>query len=264
MEQGENAVTTTIGSVATSVTGAGSWDILLIIAVMLICGGLGGFAAWLLAPSVKDDSDNIRYQWFGYVAVGAIASIAVPLFLSMAQSTLIADGAVFAQTNHAFIFAGFCVIAGFSARAFLSTIADKVLKDMQKKVEEAEQVADDSSGEVEELRRLIQDEATPVQPDRTATPDAVGAVVAKLDDTHRKVLQSTGSLTMRTASGIAKGANMPRDAASKIIEDLITKGLAERTTSPSSGNLRFKVTPMGVSVLNTLSDSSPAPPADSL
>ncbi|QDG75343.1 helix-turn-helix domain-containing protein [Labrenzia sp. PHM005] len=229
--------------------------IVLIVSIMVVCGGLGGFGAWLLSPGFENEGNDIRYKGFGYIVVGIIAAVAVPLFLSMAESNLIDTSGGFANLRDGFVFAGFCLVAGFSSRAFLSSISEKVLNELKEKTREAEQIAEDSSEEVEELRRVIAEEATPVAPDANIQGEVLNTIVSDLNDDQKKVLQATGGLTMRTATGIARSAEMPRTEAAKVVDDLISKGLAERTTSPKTGNLRFKVTSKGVSVLNALPSS---------
>jgi len=221
-----------------------------ILLIMLSCGGLGGYAAWLLAPDVEGQDVGIRGGWKGYVAVGMIASIVVPLFLSMARSEMIADTGGINNLSEAFIFAGFCVVAGFSARAFMTTISEKVLNEMQRKVQDADQRTEQMQEEVDELRDNVRAEAP--EPDPGLPDDETQTLIEALDATQKRVLRSTGTLTMRTASGIARDAEVPRTQVSKIVEDLIAKDLAERTTSPSTGDLRFKVTPKGVAVLNAI------------
>ncbi|NVK34609.1 MAG: hypothetical protein HWE23_09030 [Rhodobacteraceae bacterium] len=220
-----------------------------VIAIMVVCGGLGGFAAWLLSSNTDDSAAQIRYSGYGYVVVGIIAAVAVPLFLSMAQSDLIKN---MGTGENVFIFAGFCVVAGFSARAFMTTISQKLLSEMQQKVENAERLAEQSSEEMEELIDNVHAQAPTPVPAADIDAPAIKKLVASLDDKEAKVLQSTGSLTMRTATGIARSAELARDETSKVIEKLIDKGLAERTTSPRTGNLRFRVTPTGTTLLNHL------------
>lgn len=230
--------------------GATGGNVLLVLFIMLSCGGLGGFAAWLLSPGLEDQDKGIRYKAFGYIAVGMIASILVPLFLSMAQSELIKEQGGFKNLADAFIFAGFCIVAGFSARAFMTTISEKVLNEMQRKVQDADQRAEQMQEEFDELRDNVRPDAP--APDPKLPEDETQSLVEALDSTEKRVLRSTGTLTMRTASGIARDAEVPKTQVSKIVEELIAKDLAERTTSPSTGDLRFKVTPKGVAVLNAI------------
>ncbi|WP_417687184.1 YEATS-associated helix-containing protein [Roseibium sp.] len=253
---------TNTAAAATQATTLGSGQITVVL-IMLLCGGLGGFAAWVLAPERDGEPENIRYKWFGYVVVGMIVSLAVPLFLSMAQSDLIGKDGAFAEAKNGFIFAGFCIVAGFSARAFMTTISEKVLREMQQEVVELRHTAAEAREDVEELRDNVQ---VPVGSGAGATaaagagkppapavaPEVAAETADALNDEQKKVLRAAGTLTMRTTSGIAKDASLPRPAASKVVEELIAKGLAERTTSPTTGDPRFRVTPVGSSVLNAI------------
>lgn len=95
---------------------------------MIITGGLGGLANYLTTQLNDDEKHPMAKR----VTVGAIAAVAVPAFLTLISSSIISDS--MSQTDY-FVFAGFCLLAGFSSKAFLTSMS-KGLLDRVKNVEE--------------------------------------------------------------------------------------------------------------------------------
>ena len=111
-------------------------SLLLVVAIMLGAGILGGFVNFCLTNPDDTPSPNIARS----LVVGTAASLLVPLFLNMISSDLVSqikDGDV----TKSFILLGFCLVAAISSTAFIRTLSDKVLdqaKQATKRAREAQ------------------------------------------------------------------------------------------------------------------------------
>ena len=237
--------------------------VFLLVAAILF-GGIGGAAANFFLVA-QPDNEPRNCQTFLRLAVGGIfVAFTVPLFLSLAQSTLVQQILSPPQGHNGiselFIFVGFCIAVSFSARAFMTNLSSRILADLAKTKEDAaktKELAKKASEKVEHVEEAIGETL-----DR-ATGDAAERPIVKsgasfqgvtpsisLTAEELKTLQATGRLTMRTATGVAKDAGIPRSQVGEILDELISKSLVEKTSSPNTGGLRHRLTPLGVAVLN--------------
>jgi len=74
-----------------------------------------------------------------------------------------------------------------------------------------------------------------------------------LDAVQKRVLRAVSRLTSRTATGIAKDSNVSRSQVGELLDELNRQGLIELTTSPNTGGVRHRITPLGAQVLNRMS-----------
>lgn len=88
-------------------TPSGTLDghMLLILAIMVVAGVLGGIANYFLADR---HGEPARRDWVKYPVFGVVAALTVPLFLNMISSTLL-EGARTKPVDF-YVFAGFCLI----------------------------------------------------------------------------------------------------------------------------------------------------------
>lgn len=106
-------------------SGALDSHMLLILAIMVIAGILGGMANYFLAdrngePAPKD--------WLKYPVLGVVAALTVPLFLNMISSTLL-EGARTKPIDF-YVFAGFCLIYVVASRRLFENIVQRLLGQM--------------------------------------------------------------------------------------------------------------------------------------
>lgn len=94
---------------------------LLILAIMVVCGMLGGAANYYLAE--RDDAT--QRDWVKYVVFGVVAALTVPLFLNMIASTLL-EGARTKPVDF-YSFAGFCLIYVIASRRSVENVAQRLL-----------------------------------------------------------------------------------------------------------------------------------------
>lgn len=125
---------------------------LLVIAIMAIAGGLGGLANYLTTQL----DDNESHPLLKRVTVGSIAAIVVPAFLTLISSSIIKEQMT--ATDY-FVFAGFCLLAGFSSKAFLTSMS-KGLLDRVKSVEERQLTLESEVDPILEKETEIDDDDT--------------------------------------------------------------------------------------------------------
>lgn len=191
--------------------------IIILVFIMLAAGAFGGFVNYLLngKDPDEDETDTAKVvepaqtaqapqadplakkkkkwpEWLNFVLTGIAASFLVPFFLQTSSSELMKQ----AYSNYLLllVFAGFCLIASISARAFITTLSSKVLQAAQdaqstaqkanEKAAEASSKADDAKGTAESARKVASLSAnapavpTPAEPTTNAGGTGTGGVVS--------------------------------------------------------------------------------------
>lgn len=101
--------------------GALDGHMLLILAIMILAGVLGGLAnAFMVDRHVEPN----RREWLKYSILGIVAALTVPLFLNMISSTLL-EGARTKPVDF-FAFAGFCLIYVVASRRVVDNVAQRL------------------------------------------------------------------------------------------------------------------------------------------
>lgn len=123
--------------------------------VMILAGLLGGAINHVLSQ----ESNNTPFKSIlgRSLLVGLGASFSVPLFLNMISSELVS--LLPTKPEKLYIFAGFCLIAAISSRAFLKTLSDKLLKEVQANKKETEAIKEqlkDKTVKFDELEHELQ------------------------------------------------------------------------------------------------------------
>ncbi|MEJ5210210.1 MAG: YEATS-associated helix-containing protein [Burkholderiales bacterium] len=95
--------------------------LLLLFAIMLFTGLLGGLANYFL--SVRAPGIAAR-ELLRYIVLGMVAALTVPLFLNMISSDLLA----MARTRpiDLFVFAGFCLLFVLASRRLVDNLATRL------------------------------------------------------------------------------------------------------------------------------------------
>ena len=106
----------------TTPTGGVDTHMLLILAIMLAAGILGGAANYFLADRQGEPG---RKDWLKYPLLGIVAALTVPLFLNMMSSTLL-EGARTKPVDF-FAFAGFCLLYVVASRRLMENVAQRLL-----------------------------------------------------------------------------------------------------------------------------------------
>jgi hypothetical protein len=264
---GNNVLNTAIASNAGGEPGAVG-ALLTLVAITLIAGSVGGWAAYLAEPAptppaVAEPKDRLLRR---LLVLGVIAAACVPLFLSLLKSQLleaVLRGSRSAGALESYlIFTGLCLIAAFSARRFIDTVTQQVLRradeanrksdDAQVRAGQAEQVARDAQEAVTEVVNEVEDADLNQPPPETAsTREAFAgrALPESISDDERRALLALQKKTYRTRTGVAEDSGISKTRISEVLEHLAERQLAAPATSPSSGGKRWVITDRGKEML---------------
>ena len=250
-------------------------SIATIVSIMALAGLIGGYANFLLSSSdqqplpMSEEGPNTRkLAWWGYLVIGVVASFVVPLFLSLAQSSLLIDVIKDddQKSGKAFVLIGFCLVAAISSRAFIQTVSSRVIAlaeqasrtaaetkseqqtlktDVLEIAENIGSEADDSSLTLEfESASALESEAT-----STLEQESKKEPLTRDELLVLKTLEAKPYLR-RTLSGIAADSGIEPVKAKALLGQLIERKLAVEIRSKKTQNLLYKLTARGASALN--------------
>jgi len=135
------------------------WDVMLIISLIVLAGVLGGFVNTALERKSEEDENENPYpasSLYRNIPIGIGAAFLVPLFLSSVKSEVLTSllGRI-ENVPMYLVFFGYCVLASISARAFITTLTDKIfqnVKDLQKEAAANKKEIEKAKDEVEKTK----------------------------------------------------------------------------------------------------------------
>ena len=105
----------------TNPSGALDMHMLIVLAIMLLAGLLGGAANRFLA---ERQAESPRQEWIKYSVFGVVAALTVPLFLNMISSSLL-EGAR-TKPLDLFAFGGFCLVYVVASRRLMENVVQRL------------------------------------------------------------------------------------------------------------------------------------------
>lgn len=219
---------------------SGGFDMhmLLILAIMVVTGILGGIANGFLADRQGAPAGS---DWIRYPLLGVVAALTVPLFLNMLASTLL-EGARTKPVDF-FVFAGFCLIYVVASRRLFENIVQRLL------------------GQLDQVRREVsqlqqQRDESPVVPLR-AEPELSKAT----ESDPREVLSYNDIEILRALAGqsfvygnlaaVCDATGLPRELVSQRLTMLKSLGVIE-TRINDRNVLHWFVSQRGKTVLDEI------------
>ncbi len=209
------------------------WSLLLtVVSIMLVMGLFGGLVNFLL--SAKGDPEQSRLK---SVSAGVAASLLIPLFLKTIGSNLLTSKMGPADL---LVLAGFCLIAAISSRAFMKSLAERLLqeaREVNKEVKEQAERVEESVTEPEiragETTLKGEGQGVAISEAPLLEPKAMAVLRALVDS----------RFVMRTLSGIAMDTHLRADEVSTLLAELGKRGLAQVVQRPKG--LRAVITAQG-------------------
>jgi DNA-binding MarR family transcriptional regulator len=234
-----------------------------LILVMIAAGLFGGLINYFLAAGDaaaegsatggKKESNTIQKS----LSIGVGAAFLVPLFLNMISSNLLELSKQ--DASKLLVFAGFCLIASISSKAFINTISDRILSE----VKTARRDASDAKKEVEKVQPKVEAltaHATKIDPPLEADVTSAGESSPDLSPNEKIVLRVLGDpiYAFRSMFGLARDADIPPEDMVNILSELIKKKLVAKTLDKDEHEL-FYLTGKGRRVLAQLSEEGQTP-----
>ncbi len=190
------------------------YEIFVILLIILLGGSLGG----LVSAFISEDADVTLAFCLRRVVIGLGAAFLVPLFLNMISSNLLEQAKT---TPSAYlIFGGFCIISAVSSKVFVSSVSDRLTRQVK---------------EVEEKLRVVKESVEPIlikekEPETKAQFATRSEPQSPVSESERSILQAlnNGAYSMRTMDGIAKDTSLDFNVVSGYISQLQTRGLASK------------------------------------
>jgi DNA-binding MarR family transcriptional regulator len=222
--------------------------ILVVVGIIVVGGVVGGWAAYLSAQRAPDGPPP---SFRPFLVLGVTASACVPLFLSLVRSNLV-DEIFRARQGQPFeeylVLLGLCLVAAFSARAFIESVSSRIIRDLETVREENQSLRED----VLETRELVDDQGSQQLSQEAIAPTEMvdESDLPPVSDAEIRALRAMMNASYRTATGIANDIGIARHRIGEMLDSLASKGLVERTISPNTRGQRWRITPIGVAALN--------------
>lgn len=219
-------------------SGALDGHMLVIFAIMVVAGVLGGFANWFLSDRQGEFG---RRDWLKYAVLGVVAALTVPLFLNMIASTLL-EGAR-TKPIDLYVFAGFCLIYVVASRRLVENVALKLKAQLEQ-----------MKREVGDLRQQNQELAAardekPVEPRIEIKPEPKEALTYNDVEILRALAEE--SFVYGNLAAVCERTGLGRDFVSQRLTLMKSLGVIE-TRINDKNVLHWFVSPRGKQVLSDI------------
>ncbi len=232
----------------------------LVVGVIAISGFFGGLLNYLLYkeedlldPSAKQKPlgrQGTAVLVAGNLVLGVGAAFLVPLFLHVIGSdlftTLSGTSGEEPRYPQLLVIAGFCLVASMSAKTFIKSVSERVLR----KAENAEKLAGEAKHEVSQAQAVL-DRLKEPDPDRIAEK-MESTSEGSLSPNDYRVLKalSKGPYVLRTSAGIAQERGIEdSDRALAKLRDLGLTGIISMPGPDGKDRTYWYITGTGVAVL---------------
>jgi len=216
---------------------AGGLDghMLLILAIMILAGILGGAANYFLAERQGEAGSK---DWIKYPVFGMVAALTVPLFLNMISSTLL-EGARTRPVDF-YVFAGFCLIYVVASRRLFENLAQRLLGQM-----------DLVRRDVGQLRQNRDEAAAPAKADAVKTREVDPREVLSFNDVEILRALAEESFVYGNLAAVCERTGLPREFTSQRLTVLKSLGVIE-TRINDKNVLHWFVSQRGKALLDEL------------
>lgn len=222
----------------TTPSGALDGHMLLILAIMVVAGILGGIANYFLADR---HGEPARRDWLKYPVFGVVAALTVPLFLNMIASTLL-EGARTKPVDF-YVFAGFCLIYVVASRRLFENMVQRLM------------------GQIDQVRREVGHLKQQKRDEPIVAPKAEAEPVKLAESDPKEVLSYNDVEILRALAeesfvygnlvAICESTGLARDFVSQRLTVMKAMGVIE-TRINDKNVLHWFVSARGKAVLNDI------------
>ncbi len=209
------------------------WHLVLtVVGIMLAMGLFGGFVNFLLSAEGDPETSRVKS-----LSAGVAASFLIPLFLKTIGSNLLTTKMA---PPDFLVLGGFCLIAAISSRAFMKSLAERLLqearevnKEVKEQAERVEELVSEPERPTLEAASVGDSQGKPISPEAPLEAKAISVLRALVDS----------RFVMRTFSGISMDTHLNTVEVSTLLSELGKRGLAQVVQRPRG--LRAVITAKG-------------------
>ena len=213
---------------------------------MLIAGIAGGLTNFFHTRP-KEEGENpwyglfVEFHLWKCIVSGIVASFVVPLFLVTTKSDLLnqIEASASSFSSDHLVLAGFCLLAAFSSRAFLDSLAKKALL----LAEESKETSQANQKQIEVLEEVSGVESD--DEETIASPKNLTTTLSSNESTVMKALLDP-RWTFRSLSGLVKDSGLTNEQVRKTLDGLVRRRFAN--TSVRKIGCRWYATALGRSL----------------
>ncbi|MFC1577637.1 YEATS-associated helix-containing protein [Thermodesulfobacteriota bacterium] len=230
--------------------------------IIIVMGGAGAFGGVVNYMFLAKEQLEGWRSFFASLIGGLAASFIMPLFLKTISSNLVANlldtkgitdasGKLQPKGNaeDVLVFAGFCLIAAISSKAFIQTLSDKVLREAREAKKRTKDLEEEVDVMQETVSPLVESEDT--QFTQIESEEKPGFPHVTTDE--GKVLKALANsrYTLRSPSGLAKDLRKEREDVLNLLEELKAKGHVRESNRKNRG-IRWSISTSGRMVVQVL------------
>lgn len=190
------------------------WTVLL---VMLVGGIIGGTVNFFYAPVPGDQPNSLGRC----VILGIGASALVPVFLFVTQSKILdklfnpVQAGVLTESEKAInilVFIGLCLLAAISSARFIASVSDRVIAQLEKKVEQNAEEIEKTKSKVEAVETDAHQAGETAAATEEKTRENKESIRALKDMQRSRILTGAGASGRAVALANEPQLNPPRSA----------------------------------------------------
>mgnify|MGYP001183775162 FL=1 len=235
---------------------------LKLLLVMVASGLLGGVVNFIYSYS------NGRKKMVQFVDLlksmitGVAAALLIPIFLNTISSNIVKESET--DDGKLLVFAGFCVIAAVSSKAFIKAISGRVLERVNRIEEDVQAVKSEVKPMVLKHSEFDEAKRRKEKADGRNSPVQANSAGETVPDETKsiKVLEklADSDYAFRSIEGLARDVNMEPEQVQECLEHCVSSGLAGQIEN--SLGVRFYITEDGQSHLLSYNGQNKEEPED--
>lgn len=208
---------------------------LLILAIMIISGILGGLANYFLSEKSEKPAQGVILK---YSFLGMAAALTTPFFLNMISSNMLETART--KPLNFLVFSGFCLVFAFFSCRFLENIYTRRLQKTEASHKE-----------------IIRPEEATREPEKTEKAVSKGKLtrggISEDDLKIMSMLIEDEKQINRSLDELLKNTDISREKFNEILSLLMAKGLVGQKLDKGN-TLVFSLTPQGKQILDKFSE----------
>ena len=177
-----------------------------------------------------------------------MASFLVPVFLALGESNLLKallENKSPLTTPDAFVFFGFCLLAGIASNRFITSLSERVLQQVRRTQEEVNEIREQTEPLLEQIT-----ESEELEEENVRVLDKIQQDLGEEEMRVLRALVDHPRYKLRSILGIMNDTGLSREEVIRVLHDLKKKGLVREVAKLQRKGIRWSITSRGIQLLS--------------